>query len=496
MAEDIVVRLRDYSTLEVDVEPGIGQELSDYFSFYVPGYKFMPAYKHKVWDGKVKLFNRMNGLLPAGLMTYLHIFAAERNYTLATTLSPTYGLPGDKNNVQDFPQWLDNEVKTSLPFPPRSYQREAVQVALERSHAILLSPTGSGKSYIIYLLMKYYLDMLEEPGRILIIVPTTSLVEQMYSDFESYGMIAENACHKIYSGKDKTTKKRIIISTWQSIYKFPKKWFEQFGMVIGDECHGFKSKSLSSIMNKSTEAKYRYGLTGTLDGTQTHKLVLEGLFGPVYQVTKTKALQDDGTLAPLDIKVIYMNYSDEVRKNFGKQTYADEIGFIIGNDSRNKFIRNLALDLSGNTLVLFNRVEAHGKPLFDLIRDKAKEGRKVFFVSGEVDTADREAIRQLVEKQKNAIIVASLGTFSTGINIRNLHNIIFASPSKSQIKVLQSIGRGLRQSDDGRTTQLFDIADDLCWQAQRNYTFLHSIERVKIYKKEQFKYTMVKVDIK
>ena len=220
------------------------------------------------------------------------------------------------------------------------------------------------------------------------------------------------------------------------------------------------------------------------------------MFGPVYQVTKTKALQDDGTLAPLDIKVIYMNYSDEVRKNFGKQTYADEIGFIIGNDSRNKFIRNLALDLSGNTLVLFNRVEAHGKPLFDLIRDKAKEGRKVFFVSGEVDTADREAIRQLVEKQKNAIIVASLGTFSTGINIRNLHNIIFASPSKSQIKVLQSIGRGLRQSDDGRTTQLFDIADDLCWQAQRNYTFLHSIERVKIYKKEQFKYTMVKVDIK
>ena len=117
-------------------------------------------------------------------------------------------------------------------------------------------------------------------------------------------------------------------------------------------------------------------------------------------------------------------------------------------------------------------------------------------MSGEVDTNDREAIRQIVETQKNAIIVASLGTFSTGINIRNLHNIVFASPSKSQVKVLQSIGRGLRNSDDGSTTQLYDIADDLHWKSRKNYTLLHSAERVKIYARESFKHKIYEVELK
>lgn len=488
---NITARLKDYSMLYIDCEAGIAAELSEFFSFYVPGYKWIPSYKNKVWDGKIRLFNRMNGELSAGLYVYLLKFCKERGYTLDTE-ETEYGFPFREEPVPEFDEFLE---ASSLPFPPRTYQKTAVLAALQRSRAILLSPTGSGKSFIIYLILKYYMELIEEKGKILIIVPTTSLVEQMYADFEEYGMLVENACHKIYSGKDKITKKKVIISTWQSIYKYPKKWFEQFGMVIGDECHGFKSKSLSSIMNKATQAKYRFGTTGTLDGTQTHKLVLEGLFGPVYNVTKTKDLQDDGTLAPLDIKVLLMNYPKEIRENFGNKTYAEEIDWIVGNSYRNKFIRNLALDASGNTLVLFQRVESHGKPLFELISNKAEEGRKVFYVSGETDTSDREAIRKIVEKQKDAIIVASLGTFSTGINIRNLHNIIFASPSKSQIKVLQSIGRGLRQSDDGRTTKLFDIADDLHWKQHKNFTLLHSAERVKIYEKEQFNYKIIKVDL-
>ena len=308
-------------------------------------------------------------------------------------------------------------------------------------------------------------------------------------------MDAEATVHKIYSGRDKATTKRIILTTWQSVYKLPKPWFDNFGMILGDECHGFKSKSLSSIMNKATEAKYRYGLTGTLDGTLTHKLVLEGLFGPVYKVTTTKALQDDKTLAALDIKILLMNYQANVRKDFGKKTYQEEIDFLVSHESRNKFIRNLTLSLDGNTLVLFNLVEKHGKPLFDLINTKANGSRKVFFVSGSVATSDREDIRKIVESQKNSIIVASLGTFSTGINIKNLHNIVFASPSKSQIKVLQSIGRGLRVSDDGRMTTLYDIADDLTNGKNTNFTLRHSAERVKIYNKEQFNYKMIKVDL-
>jgi len=434
----------------------------------------------------------MTGELGAGLYVYLLKFAAERSYSVDTEESHQYGFPFPAE--QPLQYMSDLLADEALPFQPRDYQYDAIEKALKRTRAILLSPTGSGKSFIIYLIMRYWLMHLSNNNKILVIVPTTSLVEQMHQDFIDYGYKPEDM-HRIYSGKDKTTNKRIIISTWQSIYKLQKKWFSQFGMVIGDECHGFKSKSLSSIMNKSTEAKYRFGLTGTLDGTQTHRLVLEGLFGPVYKVTTTKKLQDNNTLAPLDIKVLLLNYSEEVRKNFGKKTYQEEIDFIIGHEARNRLISNLAIDAEGNTLILFNRVEAHGKPLFELINSKVNENRKVFFVSGEVATGDREAIRKIVEGQKNAIIVASLGTFSTGINIRNLHNIVFASPSKSQIKVLQSIGRGLRKSDDGRITTLYDVADDLHWKSQQNYTLLHSAERVKIYEKEQFKYKIIKVDI-
>jgi superfamily II DNA or RNA helicase len=266
-------------------------------------------------------------------------------------------------------------------------------------------------------------------------------------------------------------------------------------MVIGDECHGFKSKSLTDIMNKCTEAKYRIGTTGTLDNAQVHHLVLQGLFGKIHRVTTTKELQDNNTLAKLDINIIILKYDEKARKDFGKKTYHDEIDFIVGHEARNRFVRNLALSSSGNTLVLFQRVDAHGKPLFDLINEKAEEGRKVFYVSGEVETNDREAIRQITEKQKDAIIVASLGTFSTGINIRNLHNIIFASPSKSQIKVLQSIGRGLRQSDDGRSTTLYDITDDIHYKGRKNYALLHGEERVKIYNKEKFNFKIIEVPI-
>ena len=492
--ETIRVRKLSHSELQVDCDFGQAQELNEFFSFYVPGYKFMPAFRNKLWDGKIRLFNIRNNTLPAGLIDHLEKFAEQRGYTVDTDRTE-YGYPDnaankaniDPNEIMDF---IHN---MGLPFPIRDYQFDAVCKGLEKKRAILLSPTGSGKSLIIYTLVRYFLSQAEEYQKVLIVVPTTSLVEQMTNDFKDYGYEIENV-HKIYSGKDKDTECPIIISTWQSIYKLGSPWFEQFGMVIGDECHGFKSKSLTTIMNKCTEAAYRFGTTGTLDGTQTHELVLQGLFGRVHKVTTTRTLQDNDTLAKLEIRRIVLEYKNEIHT--GKRSYQDEIDYIVRHEKRNQFIRNLALDQKGNTLVLFQFVEKHGKILHNLIEEKAHEGRKVFFVSGATETSDREAIRKITEKQSDAIIVASLGTFSTGINIRNLHNIIFASPSKSQIRVLQSIGRGLRKSDDGRVTQLFDITDDLSnGSSQQNFALLHSYERLKMYKAENFIYKTYKVEI-
>jgi superfamily II DNA or RNA helicase len=501
---NITILKKNESTALVDCDAGIAQELSEYFSFFVPGYKYMKLYKRRIWDGKIRLFNAVNRELPAGLYPFVDEFCKRNSYTLLTE-SSDYGSPLDKNE-QD-PEVIYKYIKDlnlqsrGNSIDIRDYQFDAVMKALNLNRCVLLSPTGSGKSLIIYCLsqiwLKYITDGFRYPkaGRVLVVVPTTSLVEQMEKDFIDYGY-SPQGIHKIYSGKDKDNiNSSIVISTWQSIYKLPKDWFDQFGMVIGDECHGFKSKSLTDIMNKCTEAKYRIGTTGTLDNAQVHHLVLQGLFGKIHRVTTTKELQDNNTLAKLDINIIILKYDEKARKDFGKKTYHEEIDFIVGHEARNRFVRNLALSSSGNTLVLFQRVDAHGKPLFDLINEKAEEGRKVFYVSGEVETNDREAIRQITEKQKDAIIVASLGTFSTGINIRNLHNIIFASPSKSQIKVLQSIGRGLRQSDDGRSTTLYDITDDIHYKGRKNYALLHGEERVKIYNKEKFNFKIIEVPI-
>lgn len=498
--EKVVVRAKNHSDLQIKCDPHIANELSDFFAFETPGYKYMPSFKNGRWDGKTRLFNVRNYTLPTGLWGYLkNEFVTPRNYELEVEADDYYSSP-DSTSVVDVDEIRKYIDSLHLPYEVRDYQLNAIVQALETKRLILLSPTGSGKSLIIYVLMRYLLET--QNKRILVVVPTTGLVQQMYSDFEEYSQndnafSVDETCHRIYSGMPKNdVKERVYISTWQSIYKLPGGWFEQFGCVFGDEVHNFKAKSLVGIMNKSREASYRIGTTGTLDGSQCHKLVLEGMFGRVYGVTTTKKLMDNDTLAQLKIKVLRLQYPNEVRKDIIRtKDYHYEIDYIVGNKKRNRLITNLALYQEGNTLVLFQYVDKHGKPLYDLIRNKADEGRKVFYVSGEVDSEVREEIRGIVEKETNAIIVASLGTFSTGVNIKNLHNIIFASPSKSQVKVLQSIGRGLRKSDNERETILYDLMDDMHMKQKKNYTLVHGIERMKIYRKEKFDFEVHEVTL-
>jgi len=314
----------------------------------------------------------------------------------------------------------------------------------------------------------------------------------MYKDFADYGWDVGSWCHKIYAGKERETDSQVIITTWQSIYKLPRKYFERFSVVVGDEAHQFKSKSLISIMTKLGNAKFRYGFTGTLDGSQTHKWVLEGLFGPSYKIIKTDELMKKGHLAKLDINVLLLKHPPNKFENF-----EEEVQYIIGHDRRNNFIKNLALDLKGNTLILYARVEKHGQPLYELINNNnIIENRNVFFIHGGVDTEDREKVRAITEQENNAIIVASYGTFSTGINIKNLHNVIFASPSKSRIRNLQSIGRVLRKGDKKTKATLYDIADDISYKSKKNYTLNHLIERIKIYNQENFNYDIVNIPLK
>ena len=474
--------------LKVEGEQHIHKELSEHFQFEVPGAKFMPQYKKKVWDGKIRLYSPGTGEIYVGLYDYLLEYLDQKGYEYSIKDSKFFGIPNEEEEYVS-PESVASFVRSlGLPFKIRDYQLKALFTAIKQRRKLLLSPTGSGKSLIIYGLVRWHIKAERE---ILIIVPTVSLVSQLTQDFKDYGWKADHYVHQIMGGKERYVEAPVVISTWQSIYKEPKKFFERFDVIIGDEAHLYKAKSLSGILNKCHDARYRIGLTGTLDGMYSHQLVLEGLFGRCDRVTTTVDLMKKGQLTPLKVKCLLLQHG-----HVPFDTYQQEMDYIVSHPKRNNLICNLAEDIGGNTLILFNYIEKHGDPLWEMLNTKVSKDRKIFFIHGGVDAVEREEARKICELEKDAIILASYGTFSTGINIRNLHNVIFASPSKSRVRNLQSIGRVLRKGDNKAQAVLYDIADDCSRGNRHNYTLRHLIERLKIYEEEKFDYEITKVNLR
>lgn len=473
---------------------GIESEIADFFTYDFPGAKFTPKYKARLWDGKVRLYDQLRKTLYVGLYDYVVKFAETHNYTINLVNEVYFPVDIEMSEVDEFARSL-NLYGRGNPIQIYDYQIDAVYTGLTSRRTVLLSPTGSGKSLIIYTMCRWHL---EHNRKIIIVVPTTALVEQMYSDFEDYssenGWSVKDHCQKLYSGFPKQITHNILFTTWQSAYLMPKPWFNQFDCIIGDEAHQFKAKSLTTIMEKLPTVSYRVGTTGSLDDKKVNRLVLEGIFGKIHRVTTTKKLQAEGRLAPLKITALLLKYPDEIRKECSKMDYQTEIDFIIKDEKRNKFIRNLALGCTGNTLLLFQFVEKHGSVLYDLIKEKSGD-RPVYFIHGNTDVADREAIRKILSDQTDAIVVASFGTTSTGINIPSIENIIFASPSKSIIRNLQSIGRGLRLNTGKTYCNLYDLTDDLHWKGWKNHTLKHGAERYKLYSTEEFPIKLVEINL-
>lgn len=467
----ISIKKIDDVYIHVDCDDSVAYELSDLFTFEIPGAKFSPLYKKRLWDGKIRLFEIRRKRIYSGLHDHVVDYLKSNGYAYNSEVD------FQGQDVTHFDRFLE---ELNLKIEPREYQKDAVRHAVSKSRALLLSPTASGKSFIIYLTCRWYNQ------KTLVIVPTTSLVYQMRDDFISYGM-GEDQITCILGGKEKVTNTPVTISTWQSIYKLPASFFDEFDVIIGDEAHLYKAKSLTTIMEKTTSAPYKFGFTGTLDGTNTNKLTLEGLFGPVYRVTTTDKLIKDEHLADITIKCLTLKYPEEVRRLCKDLTYQQEIEYIAQNKKRNTFIKNLADSCKGNTLILFQMVEKQGKLLESLAQDSNK---KVYYIDGSVKAEDREEVRKIAEENNDVIIIASYGTFSTGVNIKNLHNVIFASPTKSRVRSLQSIGRGLRKSLNKTKVTIYDLVDDIKHKNKENYTLKHFKERLKIYVEEKFKFKM------
>lgn len=486
---DVVISKKNEVYLKIRCEPHILYELAPYFQFQVENAKYMRSNRYKGWNGVINLLNVQTKEIYVGLLDRLIEKILAHDYTYEFEESSYYGLPYEEEEMISLGGVKDYmERIISSKFELRNYQIDAVYQALRHKRKLLVSPTSSGKSICIYSISRYYV---EKGLRVLIIVPRTSLCSQLSKDFDDYGWNSDDIVHQIYSGYEKSSNKPVVISTYQSLSKLEKSYFNQYDVVIVDECHASVSSSITGILNKMCDTKYRFGFTGTTQPEKVHIWTLEGLFSPIYKVIRTNELMEKGNIAKLQIKVILLKHNEN---NF--ETYEDEIQYLITNERRNNFIKNLAIDLKGNTLILYSRVETHGEIIYNLINNSVSKERKVFFVYGGVETEQREKIREITELENNAVIVASYGVFSTGVSIRNLHNLIFASPTKSKIRSLQSIGRILRKSSTKDKATLYDIADDISYKGKNNYTLNHFIERIKIYSEELFNYDIYKINFK
>lgn len=485
---DITLLKVDELYMKVVADPGICYEMSEHFSYFAEGYKFMPQFKSGSWDGKIKLFNANTKKIYCGLIKDVRVFGERYGYTVEVSqdLSPMNMIPDLKAFVKQIP-----DIAKLTPY---DYQMEAFIGSIVENKCIVLSPTASGKSFMIYLITRFLMEHVE--GKILIVVPSVTLVEQMVGDFVSYDPQGtfDEYCHKIRSGAKKDTDKKTVCSTWQSIYKMPAEYFAQYDAVIVDECHQADASSLKGIIEKLPHAKFRSGFTGTLDGTKTHELFMRGMFGKVIRPTTSRKLMDQGKMADINIRMLKLKYTEAECKAVVKLNYMDEIQFIVQHEKRNKLLVDTCLSFDKNVLLLFNFIEGHGQKLFDAAQEQAEAlGKQVFFVYADTPVEERERIRGLVEKHDNIIIFATYALFSTGVNMKNLHYIIFGHPFKSRIRNLQSIGRGLRISEGKLSAVLVDICDDFTTSKKQNTAFIHAIDRLKIYESEQFKYEIVDV---
>lgn len=503
--ETIRVYKKNEVYLYIDCSEGVAKELNEYFSFEAKKARFDPRVRNKIWDGKIRLFSLFKKELYVGLYLHLHEFCKARSYKIEK-VETEYGKaleaePVTYDQIESFCDSLHITDADGEPIDVYDFQLDAIFRAVKYHRRLFLSPTSSGKSLIIYCIIRALLAKYPDL-KILIVVPQVGLVTQLHSDFKEYsqtnGWDVDANVAKVHVGMDKDPKHAVTITTYQSAIKHKPEFFKKYGCLIGDEAHQFEAKSLVTISNNCVNAKFRVGTTGSLNDSKTSQLVLEGIFGPVCQVATTKELQDRGIVAQLKIKCVVLKHNEEERRTFNKMKpkpdYAKEMDILVSHEARNRFIAKLAIAQTKNTLVLY-RLVRHGKALYDLIKKLAPE-RPVFLISGGTDIKVREQIRRLVEQIDDGIFVCSYGTFSQGINMKNLHYIVMGSPYKSRVKVLQSIGRGLRLHKEKLFATLFDIGDNLVYSGSKpNYSLDHMMQRIDLYNAEQFNYTITEVPI-
>lgn len=493
---DIHLRFIDTSYFQIQCDQGILNEIADKFTFFVPGYRFMKKFKLKLWDGRISLVKRGTGVCSFGLLADVIKEAkkGQYSYSVDPKIFQCVKPPDDRDSITEFA----NNLKLIKPYELRDYQAVSVVESAYRKRIINVSATASGKSLAIYVLARF---LLSKDTKILIVVPNVSLVEQLVTNFKEYaadGFDTDKMICKIYSGQERDLHKPIVVSTWQSIYQLPKSWFQPYSALICDEVHQFKSIATSNIVDSCSNASYKIGFTGTLDGSKTNEMSLRGLFGPPMKHTSTKDLMERNLIAKLKINTLVLKYDKALVPEHPK-SYQEEMDLILDCEPRQDLIAKLACSLQGNTLILSTYVENGVDVLVEKIKKHPNLGKKkVLRITGGTDPVERERIRQFLEVETDCILVATYGVLSTGVSITNLQNLIFGSPTKSKIRSLQSIGRVLRAGKNKTHANLYDLVDDLSCgkKSKKNFFVKHFESRFENYTEEKFDVEVFEIPLK
>ena len=471
--------------MRVECEADVAHELWDHFAFEIPNAKHTPKVKSGQWDGLIRLFNPRSQLMYIGLLEELKQFCIDSDYALEIDDRLLETTPFSE---KVFDAFVANVLKLESKYVPRPAQKDAVLECIQNNRRVIISPTASGKSLIIYMLIRYYLNHPKvKGGKILLIVPAVSLVTQMFKDFQEYCSTfdVEQHVHTISAGDEKSSDKPIVITTWQSIQNQPKPWFNDYRVVIVDETHRAKAAELKNILSNLVNADFRFGFTGTLDNIETNRMIITGLLGPVKQFVTTQELIDDKTLSNMNIEMVFLKYPYEVSRLLPGASYLDEMKFILPREDRMKILSDYVQKQRGNTVVMYNLVETHGKPMFEYFQKHLKN-KKLFFISGKIKPSVREEIRQFVQGGNECVIVANYKVFAEGINLPRIHNIILGAPistKTSEIAFLQSLGRGLRKDYDKDVINIVDLVDENIIKNWKSHATRHGLQRYLSYKK-------------
>lgn len=486
MNEPKILKIKKINNVDCQLftnHPTIKDDVCSFMTLYAKNYKFMPKFKTGLWDGKIRFVDKA-GIFKIGLLSRVYNFI--KNYeNLDIDIDDEL-----VSNETDFEDSFNEATSSFLVdhITPRDYQLEGALKAIKFKRGILEHATSAGKSLIIALVSMYLL-LNKKCKKVMVLVPSTGLVEQMFNDFISYG-INESYLGKFYE-KEKNIDRQIVISTWQSMHPH-KDLILDFDCIFFDEAHMQKANVVRTVGENASNATYRIGLTGTIDLYKADRYLIESVIGPVIHTVTPQHLITNNYASDVFVKIFFINHLEKNIDHLEGLPFQDEKEWIENYLPRNKIIKTIVQkhhEKDQNILILFDHLE-HGELIKQELESLEKTGSKIFLVTGSTPAKEREKIRKFANENKKVVIIGTYGVFSTGVSINRLHGVIFAIAGKSLVRVMQSVGRGMRLHDEKNGVRVYDICDSF------KYSEDHLKERLNIYDKAGYKVDIKEIDIK